>query len=660
MQRITCEQCDAPQPIDWRAGNLCSHCGSAVREETRCAWCTQWTPQGKFCRNCGCGLVPFNHYGAARMLKNAGVDQLSLPQRLAELDPEQIANFQRLYQTHLAIVLNRTEELRLCETQLVLRGHTDRLEEQLIKRLPLDEAAQKELRPGPQGPFSNQPERIKEIAEQSPIETTRILASLAWLRCTDFVGDRQAATHYLTIAKNALAHADEIIRLEAAIALAHWRNAIPPICHWIDLRRVAEIGRQHLTEPRAKYWAAAAATVAVFKDKLEDKNLLAQIGKANALLEEAKTSTDPDLVFTAALRTADLDLIARYINSNDKQQAATAVIALAMNQATLLAPLIESGPEDIVLTILRTLKSPVNDKLIPALLSRISTTNKEIKELIFTRIKEQLDRTQILSLIHLCQAKQDHELFNLLLPAFFSSCPEEIVQAAAKLDRFEASRTQWRQAVEETDLPESAIQAFTRGQIPDRLKLFSELINTMQQRKGKCADVFYQTLIRLVLEHDSIDVVESAATTLHYRNKDNQQDKFTFSQKDILALYQDVDVFITHLQRLISNKACMQTMWIEEWVNDLLDSYNPAVDDVFANTRQDLLELFLTALLAALGSEQRFFFRKAAARTIHATHARPEFRAWLLQNLQHILATQEMDYDIRYPIEKAVERLAEG
>ncbi len=657
MQRITCEQCDAPQPIDWQAGDLCSHCGSAVREETRCAWCTQWTPQGKFCRNCGCGLVPFNHYGAARMLKNAGVDQLSLPQRLAELDPDQIANFQRLYQTHLAIILNRTEELRLCETQLVLRGHTDRLEEQLIKRLPLDEAAQKELRPGPQGPFNNQPERIKEIAEQSPIETTRILASLAWIRCTDFVDDQQAAIQYINIAKNALAHEDETISLEAALALAHWRNAIPPISNWIDWRRVAEIGRKHLTQPRTKHWAAAAATTVVFTDKLEDKNLLAQIGKAKALLEEAKTSTDPDLVFTAALRTADVDLIATYINSNDKRQAATAIIALAMNQATLLAPLIENGADGLVLTVLRTLKSPINHQLLPALLSRINTANKEIKTLIFDRVHQQLDQSQVLALIKTCQAKHDHELFDLLLPEFFSSAPEEIVQAAAQLNRFEASSKQWKQAVEKSALPQSAIREFTRGQIADRLKLFAELVNKMEREKGKCASVFYQPLVKMVLEHDDMSVVEIAAKTLRYHNKHNQHDAFRFTQKDIIAVYQDINEFIARLTRLVSNETFMRNISIEEWVTEFLESYNPAVDDVFANTRKDLLESFLTALLAALRIDHRKFFRAATAKTLYAEHTSPEFRARLLPGLKSVMSTPDLDYDITYHIEKAVERL---
>jgi hypothetical protein len=659
MQRITCEQCDASQPIDWRAGDLCGHCGGAVREETRCAWCTQWTPQGKFCRSCGCGLVPLNQYGAARMLKNAGVDQLSLPQRLAELDPEQSANFQRLYQTHLAIILNRTEELRLCETYLVLRGHTDRLEEKLIKRLPLDEAAQKELQPGPRGPYSNQPERIKEIAEHSPIATTQILASLAWIRYTDFAETQPAAAHFIKIAIKALKHEDETIRLEAAVALAHWRCATQPISNWVDWNRVAEIGRQHLNEPRAKYWAAAAATCVQFADTLADKNLVAQIGKAKALIEEAKASRDPDLVFTAALRTADVDLITRHLASDSNWRTETAVIALAMHQATQLAPFIENGPDDLVVKVLRTLKSPVNDKLLPALLSRISSANEEIVKFTFERIKHQLDKTQVLTLLKTCQANHGHALFSLMLPEFLSICPEEIIQTAIKLDMFEGCREAWKQAVENSDLPESAIQAFTHGKNAARLKLFTELVDTMLRRKCENVAVFYLPLVKLLLEQEELGVVESAASTLLFHNKNNEQDAFRFAQKDIISLYPELNDFIVLLHRLLANEEFMRNMWIADWLTELLESYNPAVDDVFAKIRTDLLELFLAALLAALRLDHRKFLRAALAKTIHAEHTGPEFRARLFQELNNILATPDIDYDIVYHIEKAAERLTE-
>ena len=88
--RAICEACDQPQPVDWKAGDLCIHCGQAVRREVRCFWCAKWTPAGKFCRRCGAGVVDERVYGAARMLKDAGSDRFTIPKMLVELDPEQI------------------------------------------------------------------------------------------------------------------------------------------------------------------------------------------------------------------------------------------------------------------------------------------------------------------------------------------------------------------------------------------------------------------------------------------------------------------------------------------------------------------------------------------------------------------------------------------
>ena len=37
MERALCESCNTPQPRDWEAGHLCSHCGGTVRRDVRCA-----------------------------------------------------------------------------------------------------------------------------------------------------------------------------------------------------------------------------------------------------------------------------------------------------------------------------------------------------------------------------------------------------------------------------------------------------------------------------------------------------------------------------------------------------------------------------------------------------------------------------------------------
>src|SRR5689334_17305260 len=101
--RALCDSCSQPQPVDWRAGDLCVWCGQAVREEARCFWCAKWTPVAKFCRCCGAATVPADLYGAARMLKDAGTDRFTVPRMLLDLEAEQIENFTRIYQRHAAV-----------------------------------------------------------------------------------------------------------------------------------------------------------------------------------------------------------------------------------------------------------------------------------------------------------------------------------------------------------------------------------------------------------------------------------------------------------------------------------------------------------------------------------------------------------------------------
>jgi hypothetical protein len=98
--RAQCEGCGKPQPPDWKAGDLCSFCGKAVRHDVRCYWCAKWVPAAKFCRSCGAAVVEERLYGAARMLKDAGTDRFTIPKQLKEFDPDQIENFSRIYQRH--------------------------------------------------------------------------------------------------------------------------------------------------------------------------------------------------------------------------------------------------------------------------------------------------------------------------------------------------------------------------------------------------------------------------------------------------------------------------------------------------------------------------------------------------------------------------------
>ena len=139
MPRAICDVCGEPQPPDWKAGDLCSHCGKAARHDVRCYWCAKWTPAAKFCRSCGAAIVEERLYGAARMLKDAGTDRFTIPKQLKEFDPDQIENFSRIYQRHAVAVARHVDEVRFLERFLYGKDQSAVLEDLLIPQLPWPE-----------------------------------------------------------------------------------------------------------------------------------------------------------------------------------------------------------------------------------------------------------------------------------------------------------------------------------------------------------------------------------------------------------------------------------------------------------------------------------------------------------------------------------------
>src|SRR5258708_35362284 len=113
--RAICEVCSGAQLTDWKPGDLCIHCGHAVRREARCFWCAKWTPAGKYCRRCGAAVVDDSLYGAARMLREAGTAGLTGPKVLAAPRPEQGANFRRLSPPHAATIPARGGTVHLLQ-----------------------------------------------------------------------------------------------------------------------------------------------------------------------------------------------------------------------------------------------------------------------------------------------------------------------------------------------------------------------------------------------------------------------------------------------------------------------------------------------------------------------------------------------------------------
>ena len=79
-----CIHCNARQPKDYKAGDLCPSCGKQAEPVQSCYWCSQSGP-GKFCRGCGAEFVPLAEFDLAVLLKREGLPKDEISQRLRSM-----------------------------------------------------------------------------------------------------------------------------------------------------------------------------------------------------------------------------------------------------------------------------------------------------------------------------------------------------------------------------------------------------------------------------------------------------------------------------------------------------------------------------------------------------------------------------------------------
>ncbi|HEX3135010.1 MAG TPA: zinc ribbon domain-containing protein, partial [Planctomycetota bacterium] len=306
--RAICEACTQPQPPGWQSGDLCAHCGQAVRREVRCFWCAKWTPLAKFCRSCGAECVEDRLYGAARMIKDAGTDRFTVPKLLRELDPDQLENFTRIYQRQAALVAGHVDQLQYLELAFFHKHWSAELEDQLIPQLPWNDQA---LAPFalPRWVGKNDLASVVALQQTSPIPVIRELAPLARLLMHDWSAWRDAGA--------ALHSADASVRAEAALVLGSWQVRTACGASSDERAIIDELRRSPFTA------AAAVRLAAMSRTPIE-------------LCEEVRTSTDPDIAFTVALITPERDRLIAALGQDELHQlAAGRVLARHGDTASL-------------------------------------------------------------------------------------------------------------------------------------------------------------------------------------------------------------------------------------------------------------------------------------------------------------------------------------
>ena len=356
MEIISCASCAKPQPVDWRPGDVCVHCGALARPESRCPWCTQLVP-GRFCRHCGCEQVAPSDYGVARMLFSAGVDRLSLVERLRGLDPAQREVFASRFASQRACVAARVEEARACERWLCTQGAAAALEEVLVRALPVPEHTLW-LKPG--AAVLPSP---AELFATTPLGEVQQLAALAHLR-TGAV-DREI----LDFARD-LAESDDPLAVEAALLVSGWRARE---AHRSDRRSAGEGRRAKLQAALQQPALAQEAAVCLALEWLGDRWRGRQDPEAfEALLptvREALTSPNPEVRFGAALVLGDDERLGRVLAGRpDEEIREAAWRSLARVQSPLIPGLLLGRDAEARERLLELLPTPLSHSVLAAVL----------------------------------------------------------------------------------------------------------------------------------------------------------------------------------------------------------------------------------------------------------------------------------------------------
>lgn len=288
-------------------------------------------------------MVPADRYGAARMMKDAGVDRLSLAKRLGELDPGQLDTFASIYARQAAIVALRVDECRFAESFLVQRAFSLSLEDELIASIPTSKEKLAELGGGPQAPFENAADPaalLRAIAANSPVRLTRTLAQIARIGR----GDVDEASW--TAARASTSYGYGPIAIEGAFALvrpsvravsAEWKRDSGWVLPHLDhdaLAKIGEIARVALADERLAPWAAVAVALAIDLPSripwhAEHAAAMAEREKIHDALMRGLDSGDPELRFAAALALRDPARLEPELASGDARRVALAQTALA-------------------------------------------------------------------------------------------------------------------------------------------------------------------------------------------------------------------------------------------------------------------------------------------------------------------------------------------
>lgn len=612
--RERCRACETLQPIDYRPGDACAHCGVVVEPETICAGCAARTIAGRFCRRCGAELVDAPDFGAARMLRAAGVDGFSLRARLAALDPEQRRTLASRFDAERVVVARVVDERAELADRLDRPLGVYTLEDELLIAIPLGDARLATLR-------ASDSTDLAQIFAGSPVPTHRAWAATAL--ALDGVADPAVLA--------AVALPEDL----AACA----RALHPSLRCWTDpafRRRAAELAVPLEGHPRWGPYAALALQLAT------------RAAPAAAALSPGLASSTTLLAVRCGLALGDETAVRRGLD----------LIALRLEALRWLAA--RAHPDALELAgddlgaVLPALPAPVPRALVAPLLARLHTVEIKQREQIVWKLGGVLEPFELDQVIGLAAAHRDGRMINALLRATPPFDAEPILRSVVDDDLFDLA---W--ALDACIDAARTGRAGDLGALLDRARGDTRIgVMRMCDALAEAPRELLDRGIRIALGPSSPRTRVAAAVWLDHekRKRTGWPDLVTFGREDATRIFGSVVAALATVRDTFADRASMREVCFYDWLAAVLRTTQA---DLAAELDPEVLRDYLASLVQVVGDRDLWaILRSYAAQSVWtlATSERGRAqRAWIVEMLA---AGRSDDTDIDYWFQRTLNDLS--
>jgi hypothetical protein len=569
----------------------------------------KWTPEASFCRSCGAAVLKARDFGPARMLKDAGTDRFTIPKLLADLDPEQVEDFRRIYQRHAIAVERHTMRIRELEKRLWRKDWSARYEDEMTARLPLNEEDLQALEAG-----------------DSAVDFTRGLEDLAALQ--------QGSEDAYASATRLLSSSDRYLREEAAMSLSHWRV----LTRWgvRDGRRLLE----------ALLAVEASPAVAVRVATLG--------GEAGSTVRDALDHRDPDIAFQAALALGDAGRLgAHAVDPDQLRRLAAGEKLVDLGEKLPLVRIIPSldaaGQERILKAINRRHKRGSYPELRSALFDLAeSTTHPRIRSLACAALCPDCPPAEVLRIAR--AAKADPGIYQDLLQR--AEPPPDVLESFGEFllreGHFRMGQYGMSDVAKPGRMPETFVpRYFDTARETEQIELirFAE-----EQLAFGAGEMLHAFLIRLKFDPNRSPAVHSAVwSSLHrwyYRIEVGNMGPMVFGQSAAERFFGALGSLLDSLARFLDRHDSIQQLFVRDPLAKFLRYRDSKLVAEMEDHPGECSRLVKALLGACADTAVEFGLRLECVSLLGAMRESPHFAAQTTEGLETLIGT-DLDHASR-------------